>query len=147
MKKILLTIIISLSLLSCSKNEENTTLVPTNNNKMKENLIGSWKLIGYYDDIEDPETGTNYHLIENSDVYKFSSNGNFDNVGDDINPDGTFTISVDSVLTRNYNSNSLNPNSTYIDKINLLNEQFFEHSCYQNGALCDTYRYEKVTTP
>ena len=144
MKKILLTIIISLTLLGCSKNEENTTLVPVNKNKMKEVLIGTWKLIGYYDDIEDPETGTNYYLVENGDVYKFSSNGNFDNVGDDINPDGTYSVSLDSLLTRNYNSNSLNPNSTFVDKINLLNEQYFEYSCYQNGAICNIYRYIKT---
>jgi hypothetical protein len=145
MKKILLTIIISLTLLGCSKNEENTTPVPTNKNKMKEVLIGTWKLIGYYDDIEDPETGSNYHLIENGDIYKFSSNGNFDNVGDDINPDGTYSVSLDSVLTRNYNSNSLNPNITLNHKVFKLTNKYMEFYPVSGvGTSGWLERYEKV---
>ena len=141
MKKIILTLVVScLAIFGCTSSDDNNE-----SSILKEKLIGSWKLVGYYDDQEDPETGSNYHLVDNGDVYKFSSDGNFDNVGDEINPDGSFSITIDSVLTRNFNENSLNPNSTYIDKINLLNEEYLEHSCYQNGAMCDTYRYQKVT--
>lgn len=141
MKKIILTLTCCIAIISCSSNDENNET-----NLMKEKLVGSWKLVGYYDDIDnDPITGTNYHLVENGDVYKFNSDGTFDNVGDEINPDGTFSVSIDSVLTRNFNANSLNPNMIFNDKIYILTDEILQFSCYQDGAMCDTYRYQKVT--
>lgn len=141
MKKIILITGILITIVSCSSDNDNKS-----NNFIKDKLTGSWKLVGYYDDIDnDPITGTNYHLVENGDVYKFSSDGTFDNIGDEINPDGTFSVSIDSVLTRNFNSNSLNPNVIFNDKIYILTDETLQFSCYQDGAMCDTYRYQKVT--
>ena len=148
MKKILLTLIISLTLLSCSKNDENTTLVPVNKNKIKEDLIGTWKLVGYYNDIEDPETGTNYHSLENGEILKFNIDGTFENYLDTISTDGTFLVNAESVLTMNFNPTATgNPSSTYINKINKLTDNELEFHCNQTDVMCDVYRYEKVTTP
>ncbi|WP_395044112.1 lipocalin family protein [Flavobacterium sp.] len=141
MKKIILTLISCITIVSCSNNDENNQT-----NLMKEKLVGTWKLIGYYDDMDnDPITGTNYHLVENGDVYKFSSDGQFDNVGDEINPDGIFSVSEDSVITRNFNANSLNPNMTFNDKILILNEQYLEYYPFLGeGSLGWRERYQKV---
>ena len=141
MKKIILIAVFAI--ISCTDNSESKT-----NNLIPKNLIGTWKLVGYYDDLDnDPVTGTNYHLVENGDIYKFNTDGTFDNVGDTINPDGTYFVSVDSVITLNYNANSLNPNITYTNKINELSENVLKFSCNLEGALCDTYRYEKIIAP
>ena len=138
MKKITLILISCIAMISCSSNDNNENSIP-------QELIGSWKLVGYYDDMDnDPITGTNYHLIENGDVFQFNSDGTFDNVGDEINPDGNYSVSSDSVLTRNFNTNSLNPDMTFYDKIYILTDDVLQFSCNQTDAMCDTYRYEKV---
>ena len=146
MKKIFLTLITCTILLGCSKNEENTNPVSVNKNKMKEDLIGSWKLVGYYDDIDgDPETGTNYHLLENGEILKFNIDGTFENSLDTIYADGNFLVTVDSVLTLNFNPTATgNPSSTYINKINKLTDSELEFHCNQTDVMCDTYRYEKI---
>ena len=142
MKKIVLFLIVTLSLISCTSSSENETT-----NLIPKELLGTWKLIGYYDDIgDDPVTGSNYHLVENGDVYKFNSDSSFDNVGDEINPDGTFSVSADNVLTRNFNSNSLNPNMVFNDKIFILTSEILEYGCNQDNILCNTYRYQKIVT-
>ena len=146
MKKILLTLIISLTLFGCSKNEEDTTLVPVNKNKMKEDLIGTWKLVGYYDDIEDPETGTNYHDVENGYQINYNLDNTFTNSN---NIFGTYTVSQDSILTITNDSNSVNPNATYLRKIRILTNMNLENYNYpsNNDVAADGLRYEKVTTP
>lgn len=140
MKKIFLIVITIFTLIGCSKNEDNPK------NPIQEKLKGSWKEIGYYDDVDgDPITGTNYHLIENGRITIFYSNGTMDFPAYPSNPIGNYSVTIDSLLTMNFNENyTWNPNSTYIDKIYLLNEQYLELSCNQTGVMCDTYRYEKV---
>ena len=62
-----------------------------------------------------------------------------------LNPVGTYSVSIDSIITVNFNTNySWNPNSTETNKIHLLNNQFLELTCNQANVMCDTYRYEKV---
>ena len=141
-------IIIILSLLittffSCSKdsNEDETI-----KNTTPRELIGKWKLVGYYDDIDnDPVTGTNYHLVQDGGITIFNVNGNIEMPAYSLNPVGTYSVSIDSIITVNFNTNySWNPNSTETNKIHLLNNQFLELTCNQANVMCDTYRYEKV---
>ena len=136
MKKIIVSVI-CLLFLACTSDKETSTI--------PENLIGSWKLVGYYDDIDnDPVTGTNLHLVANGDICQFNANGTFDNVGDEINPDGTFTVNSNTILTRKFYQNSANPNMIFKDEILILSEDILQISCYQKGATCNTLRYEKL---
>lgn len=144
MKKVIAILVLTVFSMSCSKSSADETV----SNTMAKKLIGSWKLVGYYDDIDnDPITGTNYHLVQNGDVYKYNLDETFDNVGDQINPDGTYSVALDSVFIRNFNANSLNPNMTFNDKISKLTSNELEFHCNQTNGICDTYRYEKVITP
>jgi hypothetical protein len=135
-KKTILPLICFL-LLACSSDKETSTI--------PENLIGSWKLVGYYDDMDnDPVTGTNLHLVENGEICQFNANGTFDIVGDEINPDGTFTVNSNTILTRKFYQNSSNPNMIFKDEILILSEDILQISCSQEGAICNTLRYEKL---
>ncbi len=139
MKKIFILPILFLALLSCSKS--NNDEIATNTTPAE--LIGTWKLVGYYDDIEDPATNSNYHLITNGGILKFDVDGKFDDVGDAINPDGSYSVSSDLVITMNFYTNSSNPNSVFKDKITLLTNNVLEFGNYQ-ATMADTYRYEKI---
>ena len=145
MKKIFLTLITCTILLGCSKNEENTNLVSVNKNKMKEDLIGSWKLIGYYSDEINPETGTNYFALnsETNDKIKLKSDNTiFSYFNNSII--GIYSVSQDSIITFYYNSNSNNPNTSYSNKITFLSNQFLELSSVDNTSVAvATERYEK----
>ena len=147
MKKIFLTLITCTILFGCSKNEENTNPVSVNKNKMKENLKGSWKLVGYYDDIDnDPVTGTNLHLYDVLSITTFNSDGTFIEVANSNSFYGNYIISDDSVLTKNY---TLNPNFDTTQKVYIVNDSVFNTEIYPypEGGLGFMSRYEKVVTP
>lgn len=141
MKKIVLLSVFFLTILGCSKSKSDEIITNTTPTE----LVGSWKLVGYYTDIVDPVTNSNYYPVTNGDILKFGTDGKFDNVGDAINPDGSYSVSSDLVITRNYYANSLNPSFVLKDKINLLNANVLEFGA--NGAtLSDTYRYSKINS-
>jgi hypothetical protein len=140
MKKIIIILISCTAIISCSSNNENTNAVP-------ENLIGSWKIVGYYDDTINPDTGSNYYPYENGEQIEFNSDNTLYSFVTN-NTIGTYTVSQDSIITLNYNSNAINPNSSYTNKITLLTNDYLELSALPDtGAIAATERYEKVTTP
>ncbi len=131
-------------MISCSSNDENTI---EENILMKEKLIGSWKLVGYYDDMDnDPITGTNYHLVENGGITNFQSNGNLDFPAYPSNPIGSYSVAMDSTLTFNFNEDyTWNPNSVYTYKIFLLTDEYLEFYPFPGeGSTGWLERYQKV---
>jgi hypothetical protein len=112
--------------------------------------IKVWKFIGYYFiDIEQPD-GEIFYPYENAGITTFYSNNTFDSLIDSVNYTGTYSVSVDSVLTVYYNQTV--PNSPIGGggvKISLLNNTALEmkDNSTENFDLTEIYRYEKVTNP
>ncbi len=140
MKKIIVTLISIIAFFSCSSNEVN------NNAILQQELIGSWKLVGYYSDTINPETGTNYYPLESEtkDIFEFKNDHSiFSHLTN--NTIGTFSVSNDSIITFNYNSNSNNPNTSYSNKITLLSNEYLELSALPNtDGITATERFQKV---
>lgn len=141
MKKILLTLISCVTLFSCSSNDENKVVVTTT---VPQDLIGSWKFIGIYNYFDIDQTD-NPHIdyYENGTVIHFNSNNTFSQ-DDEMNSNGNYTVSVDSVLTRFYSDN---PNAQYV-KIVTLNDSILDFTCTNEENIgtcpCEAYRYKKV---
>ena len=147
MRKILLTLIISLSLFGCSKNEESSSpIIPQT--KVPAKLIGSWKFVGIYNYFDIDQTD-NPHIeyYENGEVITFSSNSTFNQNGE-INYNGTFTITEDSVLKRFYNATNETNSFNYEVKIVTLNDSIMDYTCTNENNLgtcpCEAYRFVKL---
>jgi hypothetical protein len=65
MRKIFLTLLICLLIISCSSNEENTNEENAVEVSVPENLVGSWKFVGIYNYFDIDQVGEPY--IENYD--------------------------------------------------------------------------------
>ena len=140
MKKSILILIVTLSLISCtSSNEnENTNIIPNE-------LLGTWKFVGYYDDNGNEPNGSNYHPIENGGYTTFKNDNTLlSGINSDITTIGTFSVSNDMIITFNYNATSINPSSTYDEKILVLTDSVLEYRTTIDAPLFDIYRYEKV---
>ena len=143
MKKIILILIISLTLFGCSKNEESTSpIIPQTS--VPAELIGSWKFVGIYNYFDIDQTDNPYiEYYDNGTVLHFNSNNTFSQDGE-INSNGIYTVSVDSILTRFYSNN---PNAQNV-KIVTLNDSIFDFTCTKEQNIgtcpCEAYRYKKI---
>ena len=140
MKKIILILISLIAVLGCSSNDESSKIVET-----PENLIGSWKFVGYYTlyDI-DQEPGANYNPVENGGITTYYANNSFNYTEESINYTGNYSVTADSILTLNYNQSTSNdPVGGGSSKITLLTNTVLEKTCLSGGD-CETYRFEKI---
>lgn len=136
MKNIILTIVLATTLFGCSSDEDNYS------QELTQKLISSWKIIGYTDDLIDPQTGTNYHVIENGAVIKFKEDRTFEHVLNNSEMyEGQFYVTKDSILKMNYTANVHGEPYTFITKIFILNETILE----EGGDLYRTH-YEKLVS-
>lgn len=137
--KTIILIISCIAIISCSSNNQNT-----NENPIQDSLIGNWKFVGIYNYF-DIDQADNPHIeyYENGTVIHFNSNNTFSQV-DEMNSNGNYTVSVDSVLTRFYSDN---PNAHNV-KIVTLNDSILDFTCTNEEnigtCLCEAYRYKKV---
>jgi hypothetical protein len=143
MKKIILIAAVLITIISCSNDKENKS---NDNTVIREKLVGSWKLIGYYDDIDnDPITGTNYHPVMDGGITSFYSNNVFDNDYYTTNYNGLYSVTTDSILSMNYTTTASGEPYTYISKIYLLNNYELRiGSVPDSGSLGDLSCYEKI---
>lgn len=136
-KKTILIISCIIALFGCSSSDENNTI--------PQELIGSWKVVGYYDDVEDPETGS-YHLVENGAVTNYKADNSFEYIfSSSENYNGNYSVTTDSILTMDYTTTASGDPYIYTSKISLLNENILELS--DLGSNLSITRFEKVTTP
>ena len=142
MKKILIALICCAAFVSCSSNDGNTlAVIPP---AAPQGLIGSWKFVGTYNYFDIDQTDNPYiEYYDNGTVIHFNSNNTFSQDGE-INSNGIYTVSVDSILTRFYSNN---PNAQNV-KIVTLNDSIFDFTCTKEQNIgtcpCEAYRYKKV---
>lgn len=139
MKKII-ALILFVSL-GCSNSEDNPTSLLTNK------IVGEWQLVGYYDDQEDPETGFNYHTVENGFEATFRLNNTFEKIYNETEVNsGTYNIAIDSTLTMNFTNTTSGESYSDIFKIVILNDSVLEYVA--PGALFGPQlRLEKINNP
>ncbi len=112
MKKIILLLINCVIILGCSSDDEN------HSSELTQKLIGTWKVVGYYDDVED-----NYPLIEDGPIVKFKRDGSFEQVNNSSEIyNGHFSVSKDSVLTKKYTTYAFGEEYTFVNKIFIIND-------------------------
>lgn len=146
MKKILFITLLLVTCLSCSNNSTNSS-----NNPVPENLVGSWKIMGYYTtfDIDAQPATDNFHLVDYVNEITFNTNKTFSQITGNANHTGTYSVSTDNVLTLNYTRNfPTEPNYSESVEISLLNETTLETKLYSN-EFCGTdavvgYKYNKI---
>ncbi|GEC78488.1 hypothetical protein [Flavobacterium aquatile] len=146
MRKIFLMLTSLIAVLGCSSNDESSNIVDT-----PENLIGSWKIMGYYTtfDIDAQPPTDNFHLIDNINEITFNTNNTFSQIVGSVNHHGTYNVSYDNVLTLNYTRNfPTEPNYSEFVEISLLNETTLETKVNSN-EFCGTdavvgYKYNKI---
>lgn len=135
-----------IAVLGCTSNDESSNIVET-----PENLIGSWKIMGYYTivDIDVQPPTDNFHLIDNINEITFNTNNTFSQIVGSANHHGTYNVSYDNVLTLNYTRNfPTEPNYSESVEISLLNETTLETKLNPDG-FCGTdavvgYKYNKI---
>lgn len=135
-----------IAVLGCSSNDESSNIIET-----PENLIGSWKIMGYYTtfDIDAQPPTDNFHLIDNINEITFNTNNTFSQIVGSVNHHGTYNVSYDNVLTLNYTRNfPTEPNYSEFVEISLLNETTLETKVNSN-EFCGTdavvgYKYNKI---
>ena len=74
MKKIILILTSLIAVLGCSSNDASSNIIET-----PENLIGSWKIMGYYTtfDIDAQPPTDNFHLVDYVNEITFNTNKTF----------------------------------------------------------------------
>lgn len=134
-----------IAVLGCSSNDESSNIVET-----PENLIGSWKIMGYYTtvDIDAQPPTDNFHLIDNINEITFNTNKTFSQIVGSANHHGTYNVSYDNVLTLKYKQNVPNKSNYESVEISLLNETTLETKVSSN-EFCGTdavvgYKYNKI---
>ena len=146
MKKIILILTSLIAVLGCSSNDASSNIIET-----PENLIGSWKIMGYYTtfDIDAQPPTDNFHLVDYVNEITFNTNKTFSQIAGNANHTGTYSVSTDNVLTLNYTRNfPTEPNYSESVEISLLNETTLETKLYSN-EFCGTdavvgYKYNKI---
>lgn len=137
MKKSILIFFLATIFMSCSKNEEETTI--------PQELIGTWQFKGIYShDVYDENNMPLYTPYENGDLITFNNDNTFSHLLQGYQYSGTFTVINGNKLKMNYhsNSNGINNGSS---KITLLTENELRLSCLSEVS-CDVSRYEKVAS-
>lgn len=144
MKKIILTISILILTISCSKTSTDEVSTPTT----PENLIGTWKFVGYYDDNANEPDGTNYHQYSGSNfLITFNNNGALDLVNDNNIRIGSYTMLTNSSLNCIYDYNFSIPISINALKIDVLTNTVLEvRNSVSTPDDLVINRFEKVTT-
>ncbi len=140
MKKIILLIVIIVSF-SCSKSKDEVI------NYTPRELIGTWKLVGYYDDNGNEPNGSNYHpyLVDTFQL-TFNESGTFTGNFNGVITDGTYSVDTNSIINCVYSSNANLPISLNQLKISLLTNTVFETYNFQNsdtGQFVDIFKFEK----
>jgi hypothetical protein len=146
MKKILF-ILALISILSCSKTEEEAI------NPLKEKLVGSWRFVGnLHYDVDHPD-GELFDPVENGNVLKFYNNDTYENnlITDFYYQYGDYNVSSqDSILNRSFNQ-SYNQTSYGSEKITKLTTTTLELSPLNENIGIDNHlsisRYERIITP
>ncbi len=134
-------------LFGCSSNDENTSIILPQTT-VPEVLIGSWKFVGIYNYFDIDQTD-NPHVeyYENGEVITFSSNNTFNQNGE-INYNGIFTITEDSVLKRFCNATNETNSFNYEVKIVTLNDSIMDYTCTNENNIgtcpCEAYRFVKL---
>jgi hypothetical protein len=148
MKKILLLPILFLVLVSCSKSS--TDEVQTNT--IPSQLVGTWKLTGYYDDDGNNSVGStstlgNLHLYNDTFTVHFNSDGTFVSNFNGTASNGTFGVNSNNVLLCNYNSSASLPITMQSLKMHTFTTSVLEVYDYPNvgGEMLGASRFEKVT--
>ena len=99
--------------------------------------------MGYYDDMEDPITGTNYHLVENGPIITYNANNSFVHV---YSPseyyNGHYSVSADSTLTMDYTTTASGEPYTFVTKILILTDSVLQLGGSEAGSTV----YEKVSS-
>jgi hypothetical protein len=140
MKKIILIAMLFLTFINCSDNSNNNKTTAFNVSSIK----GKWQ---YVEELDYNPPGP--YLITDGPTIELYSNGTF--ISNEIAnyPNGTFTVSTDSVITLSYQSNV----DTYIKlkKItSISNTGLILDNDYSGSGACTegcAERYEKITTP
>ena len=141
MKKIFILSVLFLTLVSCSKskNEEVAT------NTTPTELIGTWKFVGYFDDIGNGINDNNFHPVNDGFSISYNTDGTCHSDANQYYNNGTYTVSNSSIVTTNYISSTTNSVSTASEKIcKLTSSELILESI--NAQLTSAYKYEKVVT-
>jgi hypothetical protein len=69
MKKIFLILVLFLTLTSCSKSNNDEVLT----NSITPELIGTWKFVGYYDDMAIGTNNNNFHLVSDGFTINYNT--------------------------------------------------------------------------
>jgi hypothetical protein len=140
MKKIVMLSVLFLIVVSCSKssNEEVAT------NTTPTELVGTWKFVGYFDDVATGVDDNNFHPVNDGFNIIFNTDGTCHTTANQDYNNGTYTVSNSSILTTNYIVTATSSTSTASEKICKLttSELILEPV---NAQLTWAYKYEKVT--
>lgn len=138
MKKSILIFFLVTAFMSCSKNEEETTI--------PQELIGTWQFKGIYShDVYDENNMPLYTPYENGALTTYFENNTFTHQLENVSYTGTFSVTNDMILKLKYYQSSTNSIIKSSDKISKLTDNVLEITCVSSD-LCDTYRYEKVAS-
>ena len=146
MKKIIIILINCIAIISCTKSTSNE-----DNNVIPKELLGKWKLVGYYDDQANEPDGTNYHPLTSQATTSYNSNGTFE-FYDDINnitSTGIFSVASDLVISHTITSSTLEGEFDNFsqNKIVSLSSDFAEFASVSTSTYTEIGRYEKILTP
>ncbi len=107
MKKIVLLIVVIVSF-SCSKSEDEVI------NYTPRELIGSWKLVGTFDCIENPNTSDGFDPVIDGSVTTFLSDNNFNTLYLNNNYSGIYTVFQDSTIRFIHNNTQDNIKNKFL---------------------------------
>ena len=128
MKKIIYILILITSLISCTESSKNEVV----NNPLQLKLLGTWENAGYYDDVENPNTNSNYYPSPNGVTITFNLNSYSSTYLGNPYENGLYSISNDSILSYD---------GLIQGKISVLNNEVLE---IVNQQQLGGIRYEKV---
>lgn len=142
MKKILILPILFLTLLGCSKSKNDEVIT---SNTTPTELIGTWKFVGYYDDMAIGTNNNNFHLVSDGFTINYNTDGNCYSTANIYYTNGTYTLSNNSILTTSYISSTNNTVSSGSELIyKLTSSELILQPL--NTQLTFAYKYEKVVT-
>ena len=141
MKKIIFIFITSI-VLGCTSENSNSTSFDTSK------IEGKWRLAEILAFDPDSPVG-----ITDNSILELKSDGTFTSTRNPDYPNGTFSVSNDSIATFNYAGNSVsNPAFVNMQKIRIYSDikLILDNDLSVSGSACAegcALRYEKVSTP